>query len=416
MSTSSPSKVLTLLTCFVPLSLALNLVNFFWMDIVFVLVTIGAFYLSRRSWAELRISFGFQNKILMTCLAVYAGSGILGYFLNSSMSAQEWNKIADLRWIFGLFACLAVGRTIATRSQKFNWLFVTLTVVFVTIIIRHYQITGGQLINPDYRLQGYYSNPNYFALAVVIAWSMLLAFVFYAKNCISRSWAFLALMLATITLIGTYTRTSWIGMLCVLAVALFYARNKKALIASCFGIALFAVAIFFNFWGLKQRILYTFDFSDASSQLARLTVWKVTWHLFLDHPVFGVGFENAAKLYPAYYIKLGHPNEYMPGHAHNQFLSILSGAGIIGLAAYLGLFGSAVVFFHRKFKSAVEIHQKQLSLGALLCIVALFACSWTETPLIQHEARNYILILLGFSYGYLDGVPAQQPKPLNEPV
>lgn len=409
MSATRSSSILTLLACFVPLSLALNLFNFFWMDIVFAIVTIIALCFSEKSWDGIRSTFGFNNKFLLCCLAAYLGSGILGYFFNSPMQAHEWNKIASLRWIWGFFACYAVGHLLATHSKKFNWSFSTLIVILAWIIYRQYNLTAGEFITPDHRLQGFYSNPNYFALALVLVWAMVLSFVLYSKDCPSRTSAILVLILATIALIATYTRTSWIGMICTLMVALFYTRNKKAIAISGLTFALFAAAVAFNVFELKDRILYTFDFSGVNSQIARLTIWKVSWQVFLDHPLFGVGFENAAKLFPAYYIKLGHANEYVVGHAHNQFLDILAGAGIFGLAGYLGAFGGGMVFFYRRFKKSTELHRKQIALGCMLCIVALFACSWTETPFVQHEVRNFILILLGFSYGYLEANQTTDP-------
>ncbi|WP_226988107.1 O-antigen ligase family protein [Bdellovibrio bacteriovorus] len=399
-----------------PLSLALNLFNFFWMDAVFAIVTIVALCFSEKSWNDIRSTFGFNNKFLLLCLGAYLGSGILGYFFNSPMQMHEWSKIASLRWIWGFFACFSVGHLLAVNSKKFNWSFSTLIVILAWIIYRQYNLTSGEFITPDHRLQGFYSNPNYFALALVLVWAMVLSFVLYSKDCPSRTSAILVLIMATIALIATYTRTSWIGMFCTLMVALFYTKNKKAIAISGITFALFAAAVVFNFFELKDRILYTFDFSGVNSQIARLTIWKVSWQVFLDHPLFGVGFENAAKLFPAYYVKLGHANQYVVGHAHNQFLDILAGAGIFGLAGYLGAFGGGLVFFYRSFRSTAELHKKQLSLGSILCIVALFACSWTETPFVQHEVRNFILILLGFSYGYLDGVPKQHTKPQNEPA
>ncbi|AFY01359.1 O-antigen ligase family protein [Bdellovibrio bacteriovorus] len=408
MSASRSSIVLTLLACFVPLSLALNLFNFFWMDGVFAIVTIISFCFSEKSWAGIRNTFGFTNKFLLTCLAAYLGSGIMGYFLNSPMQMHEWNKIASLRWIWGFFACHAVGHLLAEKSKKFNWSFTALIGILGWIIYRQYNMTAGDFITPDHRLQGFYSNPNYFALALVLVWAMVLSFVLYSNDCPSRTSATLALVLATIALIATYTRTSWIGMICTLVVALFYTRNKKAIAISGLTLAVFAAAVALNVFELKDRILYTFDFSGVNSQIARLTIWKVSWQVFLDHPLFGVGFENAAKLFPSYYVKMGHANEYVVGHAHNQFLDTLAGAGIFGLAGYLGAFGGGAVFFYHKLKYSAELHKKQLALGSILCIVALFACSWTETPFIQHEVRNFILILLGFSYGYLAGKPQQQ--------
>ncbi len=416
MSATRSNLVLTLVTCFVPLSLALNLVNFFWMDIVFAVITILAFLYSEKNWRSIQTTFGLNNNILLWCLVAYLGSGILGYFFNSPMQWNEWTKIASLRWIFGFFACYAAGHIASKKVAVFSWKFVPLILVMLWIIYRQYNITSGEVLTSNIRMKGFYSNPNYFALAMSLVWAMLLAYVIYTRDCLSRSTAVLTLVLATIALVATYTRTSWLGVACTLLVALIYTKNSRAMIVSALVFGLFVCATYLNLFDLKERLLYTLDFSSTSSQGARLHVWDASWHVFLDHPIFGVGFENSAKLYPDYFVKLGLPIQYVAGHAHNQFLEVLAGAGVIGLAGYLGAFGTGIIFFHRHFKAALETHRKQLALASLLSIVALFACSWTETPFIQHEVRNYILILLGFSYGYLNGNPTKRADPANEPV
>lgn len=392
---------------FFPLSLALNLVNFLWVDIVFVLMTVVAIAASGKTWSEIQSTFGLKNRLFLCFLAAYFLSGILGYVLYSPMGANELTKIGNLRWIWGFFACFSAGYLQAHRKIKFNWYFSAVILILIFVIVKHFEFTG-KILDSAHRIQGLYSNPNYFAMAVALLWATMLSFALYAQNTKSRIGATLVLFLAGVVLLATYTRTSWIAMLMSLAVALIYSKNKKALTVSIFVIGFFALAILLNWFNIKDRILYSFDVKITNSQGERVAVWKAAWLLFLDHPTFGAGFEYAAKLYREYYIKLGQPTSYIPGHTHNQFLDVLTGAGLVGLVGFLGAFGSGLVFFHKKFRAATEVLDKQLSLGAILCIVAFFGCSFTETPIIQQGPRNYILIILGFAYGYLSGKEKQQ--------
>ncbi|WP_413944569.1 O-antigen ligase family protein [Bdellovibrio sp. HCB-162] len=398
----------TLLVFFFPLALAINLVNFLWVDIVFVLMTIAAITASEKTWPEIQSTFGLKNKLFLCCLTAYFLSGILGYILYSPMEANELTKIGNLRWIWGFFACFSAGYLLAHKKIKFNWYFLTVILALAVIIVRHFDETSGKFLDSSLRIKGFYSNPNYFAMAVALLWATMLPFVIYARNTKSRIGPAFVLFLAGIILLATYTRTSWIAMLMAVAVALVYSKNKKMLTVSALIIGFFGLAILFNWFNLKDRILYSFDIKINNSQGERIAVWKAAWSLFLDHPTFGTGFEYAAKLFREYYIKLGQPTSYVPGHTHNQFLDVLTGAGLVGLVGFLGAFGSGVVFFHKKFKTAVEVLDKQIALGSILCIVAFFSCSFTETPIIQQGPRNYILIILGFSYGYLSGKGKKQ--------
>ncbi|MFV3410562.1 hypothetical protein ACNH6C_18280 [Bdellovibrio bacteriovorus] len=163
------------------------------MDIVFAVVTIIAFCFSQKTWESFKTTFGFNNKVLLVCLSLYLGSGIIGYFLYSPMEFNEWTKIASLRWIFGLFACYAVGHVLALNSKRINWYFSTLLLVLILIIFRQYQLTSGEMMTQRFRLQGFYSNPNYFALALALVWAMVLSFVLYSRNCASKASAALVL-------------------------------------------------------------------------------------------------------------------------------------------------------------------------------------------------------------------------------
>ncbi|WP_374032727.1 O-antigen ligase family protein [Bdellovibrio bacteriovorus] len=319
------------------------------------------------------------------------------------MTSNEWNKIANLRWIWGFFASYSMGHILASTPKKIQiktWHFTALQAVLLTVVAKHLNDTSGVFFFRSNRMQGFYSNPSYFAMAVVVLWATLLPFLIYSKNRREGVWAATVTTSLTIILIATYTRSAWLAMTSVLLFTLLYTKNSKAITVSISALLIGGAAIYLNALGMKDRVLQSFDLTGFA-QVSRIEIWNATWNIFLDHPIFGVGFENARNLYQEYYIKLRQPTSYIPGHAHNQFLDVLSGAGIFGLIGYLGTFGTGIVFFHRRFKTAKELLPKQLSLGALLCIVALFGCSLTETPIIQQETRNYILIILGFSYGYL---------------
>ncbi|ASD63973.1 O-antigen ligase family protein [Bdellovibrio bacteriovorus] len=402
MSINTSKFTSTLILAFFPLSLAINLVNFFWMDTVFILSTIGALFWAKRSHSDLKEVFGLKSKTLLVLLLIYFFSGITGYVLHSPMQTNEWVKISNLRWIWGLFACYSIGHILAAQGKKMldHRHFIALLTVLLAIVFNHLNVTSGAFFSPAVRLQGFYSNPAFFAMAAVVLWASLIPYLIYNHSKASGLGATALLTCLTVILIATYTRSSWIAMVAVLIFTLFYTKNKKAILVAGLTLAAATTAVLFNLFQMKDRILQTLDFSGVS-QGARIEIWNATWHIFLDHPVFGVGFEYAVKLYKDYYIKLGQSTVYIPGHAHNQFLDVLSGSGIVGLIGYLGVFGAGFVFFHKKFKSATDILSKQLSLGSLLCIVALFGCSFTETPIIQQETRNYVLIVLGFSYGYL---------------
>jgi O-antigen ligase len=86
-----------------------------------------------------------------------------------------------------------------------------------------------------------------------------------------------------------------------------------------------------HFLGLVQ-ISLTQPSSQDYSTAERLAHWIAGLHMFLDHPIIGVGIGNYADAYPQYFITI-----FVDplGHAHNYYINIAAETGFIGLTAYV---------------------------------------------------------------------------------
>ena len=86
-----------------------------------------------------------------------------------------------------------------------------------------------------------------------------------------------------------------------------------------------------HFLGLVQ-ISLTQPSSQDYSTAERLAHWIAGLHMFLDHPILGVGIGNYADAYPQYFITI-----FIDplGHAHNYYINIAAETGFIGLTAYV---------------------------------------------------------------------------------
>ncbi|MGZ6460048.1 MAG: O-antigen ligase family protein [Bdellovibrio sp.] len=326
----------------------------------------------------------------------------MGYILASPMKAQQWQEIFELRWVLGFYAFYFAGRELKKNGGEIKLNYIIIFIPLVVILMHHWKETGGKLINPLLRLQGYYQNPNHLALAIVLPWAYFLGQTAVNKSTIkTKIIEITVVFLNTILLIATYSRTSWTGAALALITSFFFIKNKKF---TFFAFAIFvatAIAIDLDLYGLRYRILNSFNMDAHGAPLLRLIVWKVCWHLFLDHPFFGVGFAQNARLFPEYYAKLGFSAKDVVGNAHNQFLEVLTGAGLFGLVAFLGFIGTGLYYFYKicRNKQTGSADQKA-AVSALLVIIALFGSSFTDTPFRLHESRNFLIILLGFSLGY----------------
>jgi O-antigen ligase len=75
------------------------------------------------------------------------------------------------------------------------------------------------------------------------------------------------------------------------------------------------------------------------SAVERAAHWLAGVRMFAAHPLLGVGIGNYSAAYPLY-----HPRGWYASleHAHNYLINIAAEAGVVGLAAYLLLAGSAL--------------------------------------------------------------------------
>ncbi len=166
--------------------------------------------------------------------------------------------------------------------------------------------------------------------------------------------AILGLATMGTALIMSWSRGAWLGFAAAFTLMILaYSRRAAVLFALvCLPAAL--VLLMGSFQALPQTIvqrltdflpyLHTLDvrgvkLTDANyAVVERLAHWQAAWGMFSDRPWLGVGIGNYEPVYPSYSL----PGWTEPlGHAHNYYLNITAEAGLIGLAAYLILWGAA---------------------------------------------------------------------------
>jgi len=166
--------------------------------------------------------------------------------------------------------------------------------------------------------------------------------------------ALLSLATMGAALLMSWSRGAWLGFAAAfIVINLAYSRRTVVLcVLLCLLMA--SVLLWGSFQALPQSImqritdflpyLRVFDvrgvkLTDANyAVVERMAHWQAAWGMFDDRPWLGVGIGNYEPVYPAY--SLPGWTEAL-GHAHNYYLNIAAEAGLIGLAAYLILWGAA---------------------------------------------------------------------------
>ena len=130
----------------------------------------------------------------------------------------------------------------------------------------------------------------------------------------------------------------------VLFTMAYYMRKRvSAKVAVCLAILFSIVVIIFFSWGKMWRLDSFYD---------RIYYWKVTWTIWKEHPIFGVGISSYQDVYKTV-AESGVVTPFVSPdgqvfklsettHAHNLIMMILSCTGALGLVSFAWLFINAV--------------------------------------------------------------------------
>lgn len=119
-------------------------------------------------------------------------------------------------------------------------------------------------------------------------------------------------------------------------------------------------------------------------------MWQSASNMFIDHPIFGVGYGNYYTNYISEY-RSPFAREYQR-HPHNTFLEKLSEAGLLGGISYLLLI---IYFIFNSIKTFIRTNNS-ISLSYLACLLAYSMVCLTDCLFSSYNLKEltYIFYLL----------------------
>jgi O-antigen ligase/Tfp pilus assembly protein PilF len=157
---------------------------------------------------------------------------------------------------------------------------------------------------------------------------------------------------------------------------------------------------------VPQRALSTFDEQDPSIN-TRLLMWKTTFEMIKDRPIFGSGIGTFKMNYLDYQADFLQKNpDYIKysgkaGEAHNEYLQMWSELGIIGL----GIFLLIIFVFYKlvwEFLKQEKDNKKKLTcLGLFLGINCFLIHSLFTFPLHVPTLGSTFFIIFGLTVVYI---------------
>ncbi len=265
--------------------------------------------------------------------------------LHISSSLKELSK-----WLEFLVVALLGAQYLRTRRQIWT-IIVLICLAGISQAIYGY-IQAFFNIGPqafiryaNLRVYGTFDQPNPYAGYINIPLSIALALTLLGQNWLTRTLAGLTTILLGAAEYLSQSRGGEIAIVVALVFILLVGMPRmrnltRILIIGLFGLieALLAGWIpqniinpLLRFLGLV-KISFTYPSSQDYSTAERLAHWIAGVHMFLDHPILGVGIGNYADAYPRYFITI-----FVDplGHAHNYYINIAAETGFIGLTVYV---------------------------------------------------------------------------------
>ena len=374
---------------------------------------------------------------------LFVGVMLVADLLGANVIRSVWSNFERMEgWItlihlFGAFVLFE--RVLGVSDLWKRWIQVSLGVSVIVGVHGLMQLVGAADIHQgSSRLDANFGNATYLAVYSLFHVSFAGWLLFTSRSMWQR-FVYGGLAVLNIGLLYfTATRGALLGLVAGVMVSLFvYAlvsKSKKVFA----GLAIFVLFAGASFAGLVLHKETAFvSESPVLSRIAtisleagetRFTIWGIALEGFVGKPVLGWWQGNFNLVFSKHYKPELYAQEPWFDRAHNVYLDWLVAGGVIGLGAYLLLFGSVIYFLVRGPFSNIE---KSVALGVLGAYAVnnlfvfdnllsylffVFIAAWVSSRVVKEyrfptlaipkEITRSLIIIVGVWVIYIVNVPA----------
>lgn len=275
------------------------------------------------------VSFNNLNNshlMIMTFLIIF-------YFFIKYLNKNK-EACKQIRLIIIVFITAGIIQCIICLLQLYG---------FIPSFSDYFMMTG-TLGNPEL-LSGYLSSIIPFAFSY---------YILSGKTRITeKRLATIFLLLSLLIIPSTMIRNGWIAISIAIIYVLYQQYKIKTI--NLFADKIKTILVTFSILAATVGIIYGLYLLKPDSANGRIFIWKITFNMIKDNPIFGIGFDRFRVEYGNYqeeYFAENSNNDsenILAGnvnHADNDYLQIWSELGIIGLILFF-----TIIFFVLKTKN-----------------------------------------------------------------
>ena len=267
------------------------------------------------------------------------------------------------------------------------WSMAVLTVAGA--VMGTYQVVTGQFHLPVKviaalggnvpRATGTFHNPNIFAIFMMSGVLPLLAVLL---NFRLPPWQRVLLALSVLIgvggLLASFSRSSWVATMLGVMVILWLSGKLRyffLLVFASFLLILglkefvpFAEYIFSRFISIFT-LFEEFGSIGRTSSTARIYLVVASLHMFLDHPLLGIGWRAFPHVF-AEYAPPGYPHWSYVNEPHTVVTMVLGELGIVGFVAFLWFVGRTFFLGMSRFRQMQDPYLRAMTIGLISTFVA----------------------------------------------
>lgn len=255
------------------------------------------------------------------------------------------------------------------------------------------------------RVYSIFTSPNIFGSLIVLAFPICIAFIIISKELKNKLLFSVALMFMAGSLVFTYSRGAWIGVVCAIGIYLLL-KNKKLIIPAIIGGML--ILVFVPSIGNRIAYMISPDYMASSMKGGRLIRWLTGFQILQEHPWFGLGLGSfggaVASNHDLSAIVRGAsvPTFYMD----NFYMKIAAEAGIIGIMVFVWLMWQVFAISLKTVTIVKDKTSHELGIGILAGLLGVIVHNCVENvfevPMMAAMFWMFVAVMAQLWYSNYD--------------
>jgi len=257
---------------------------------------------------------------------------------------QQWRSVIELAssWYWILFLLPMMIRVLSTPSGRWHFtIFTTISISYLAFIY----LLG--LVTTQFDLGGFHISYHHLAPGVIMATPMIIGYI-TQKTGLARYFLIASSVLLMAAAIPAGARSIWLFIpLELILLIIFVLPKSRLIIGSIAGIiafyVFFSVVDVTSYYSesaidhLDTRLRKASEWQEDNTIWRRVGMFKKAEMILTESPFLGIGYSNRSfASYDAGDVKIMGRISYVGKYdAHNSYLNILVGTGILGFIAFL---------------------------------------------------------------------------------